>query len=1334
MRRKLLGVSGFILILVMMTTIASDRLWQRLFLSVFSPSNVFAQTTPADSVVIEPVQSWAYGGGFLYWSNHCFPSVERADAAVQSPSQTDPYRLRRMPLNGGTRRTLDQTTVDDCRNYLRPTADDEAIYYYNEDQAQIEKMPIDQPDQPPQILASNIPNVTSEFILEDGMLYYGSSGGGTSRIWRLSTDGGTPQVVTSTSSTPLDLAFSGSRLYWIGGDGVWSVLLPCSPCVPSQYSENGGRSLVVGASTVGSGGVYWVAFGDADTPERILNQIPVINGVRDVPVYTAPAGSLILDLEETFTFFAVGIDQLFWVELNAGQDLIRRLDIGSVSADIIHASDGVLSNKLEMIGRDLYFARTDIGNGALKKIPADADALTRTVEAVAWEITQGVQNLENTVPWIADKPTFVRLYAEQSDGNITVGVEAWLEGSRDGVPLPGSPLSPLNGVQRLETGSSFSRDPNPGSENAYLFKLPGSWDNAGEIELRAVVDPRQSFGPQPEGATELSATLLFENEPEPCLFVWPIETEVGHPEFGDPIFWDAMDRFVTLFPTSGANVVWMSEPIRELEACLDWDLHCWGPYEMDQGWELTNFPPDSDRVLAKLMLRQATSRVRSPLYCESPGPVHTLGAVHGDSNTGGTGGFANFLINASWVKFDNAETDPGRAWNTPTSGATLAQEITHNYWRYHIGCRANEDSFFGLADWPYNDRCVLDDRPLTEPTTHYGFDPISQLPIPPDDAGDFMTYRGVRWVSDVTFKDVKEVFSSPSETFINSARFASTSGQVEPRLLVSGIYESVEQIGSFYYTYQLPSDMLTDVALGSPPTDENGNIIQHDHRTHIHLPAADSAEFQEPTARLRLLNPQDQLISVYSVELMAPDNHGEALNIYTFLTQIPFPEIEIGKMELLIDGQVVSQVIPSQNAPVVELLSPTQGETIEDEWTIQWRATDVDNDELLFSVNYSPDNGTTWLPIVTQYPGDLPGDVTTLTLENPETLPGTSGNSGYLRLITSDGFHTTVSEVGPFSVANRAPQLIIQQPAAGDRFDPLEPILLRGLGYDAESGLMDDDQLTWLVDGTPIGEGRQLNVSGLASGAHTISLVVSDQSNQTATAEIEIDVLPLSIEARQTNPSMDGRCHDGAYQAVEPLVLESYAEGGQASIYLYRRQADLYLCATGLAFGPEENISSLSLRLDPDGSGDTFAQINDFLISIGEDGTPSQMVGDGVEGFVSTAQPVLEAVQIAADGETWSAEMRLSGEEMGLWNSQFRLALDHTLNNQVLRWPLGMEKVKPSTWSLASNEVVPQITTVSPLELVRGDPSAPLTIQGDRFTEETQLYWDTEIVVTEYIS
>lgn len=1276
------------------------------------------QNQPPDTVVDEPLVDWTIGGSMLYWGDRCPPGPDVAASGVQAGNDT--FLLRRMPLNGGAKRTLDTSTDIDCSNYQHMVADDEAIYYFNPDDGLIEKVPVDNPGAGPVTVADvGGHGPTTNLMIKDGMLYYGTN---LREIMRLPVEGGSPQSIVDTSHIPKDIEFLGDTMYWIDNDGVWFVQLPCNGCARVEYSKKGGSYLLTVSGNIASGNIYWVVPGNGSTtPSRIYVKTPDVIPVGadaqtpdspsgDQVVHTAPLGYTIGDPVALQSLF--GGAKLYWVESHfAEEDFVRR------DGDIIGTVDGNLNHRLHIVNSDVYFARIDEGAQSILRIPKDAAALKRDMTIAAIEVTQAVQNLENGVPLIADKTTYVRVYGQQVSGALKGAAEAWLEGYRNGAPLPGSPLKALNGAQPLITGEPIDREDGRDAKGDWLFQLPGSWDDEGGLELRAIVDPRGAYEDTDPSNNMLSTTVAFDQEPDPCLVFYPVETHTpALPDHTDPIFWDTLDRLVSLWPVDNATVLWVGEPIRELELCWDWDGHCWGPYEMNQGWEITNFPPDSERVLAKLMLRQATSQIQALLYCEDSASVHTVGMVHGESETGTTGGYANFLINASWVKFDNTESNDSRKWNQPTAGAVLAQELTHNFWRYHIGCRDEEDSFFGLGDWPYEDRCKIDDRSLTEATTYYGFDPISHQIVRPDLAGDFMTYRTRRWVSDFTFKDVKSLVRSllaGSEISAVEATGPSTPLEGES-LLLSGVYDSISELGRFFYSYVLPNDMITDVATGGPPAELNADSVPQ------------RGSQAEPDARIRLLKPNGELIAEHPIDMIAPDNHEGDYAAHYFLEQIPKPAETIGQVQLIVDGKLVHSVTPSANAPVVEILSPTVNDTLGQEITIRWRATDADNDVMLFSINYSRDGGVSWLPLVTEYPGDVgaggvESDVTSLTLESPETLPGSDGNVARLRVIASDGFNTTVAEVGPFTVEDRPPLAIIQSPAAEAWFEPTQTILLRGLGYDAEGGLMADDGVEWSIDGEIIGGNRQRNLLGLAPGVHSVQLKVTDSADQTATTDGVVNVLPLSVDIA-TSLRMDGRCNDGAYVDASPLPIAGYSAGGNASAYLIRRGDDLWACLSGLARN-EGVISEVGLYIDADNSRDAAAQADDYLFRLGEDGSPQVFTGTGAGLFDSPASIDFSA-QVAATDTAWSAEFRIPAASLMLWNGSFGVAVSHKVDAETVLWPHSANGAAPNTWAEVAAEVVPYIDAISPGEVTVGDQGVTLVVQGMRFGEEASLLWD----------
>ncbi|MFT5195344.1 MAG: hypothetical protein ACI85U_002364 [Candidatus Promineifilaceae bacterium] len=1271
-------------------------------------------------VLTDTLVDWTLDSAFVYWADRC-AIIGRGPSEGKGPAAT--YPLKRMPINGGIQQVLDVSGDADCANYQFMATDSSGIYYFNGANSSIEKIPVGSPNGPPVLVASLGNNhASTTFKIKGGNLYFGTI---LRDIMRVPIAGGTPEFIVKSAGIPNDLEFLGETIYWTDSAGVWSAPVSCNGCSRVQYSTKPGVYLAT-VSGVG-GGVYWVVRGNGTTTaDTLYENALVVSGripAADSVKFTAPIGYKMGDPIIIRSGFINVQTNFYWTESHgSSQNFVRR------NGDLIGTANSLVSPRIFSNNSDIYFATTGTANGAVLRLPQNADALKRDMKVAAIEVTQAIQNLENSVLLIADKATYVRVYGEQESGTIAGGTEAWLEGTRNGEPLPGSPLRAINGIQPLVTGVALDRGPDPSAQGDWLFKLPASWDNQGSIILNAIVDPRQAYEDSNLANNSKPTSLLtFHSQSDPCLFFYPVLTHQPVPTYSDPAFWDSLDRMTTLWPINGLNVYGSGEPIRELELCWDWDGHCWGPYEMAQGSSITNFPSDSDRVLIKLMARQALSRIEGTLSCGLDASIHTVGMVHEDSETGGTGGYANFYINASWVQFKSENPISPEPWNEPRSGAVLAQELTHNFWEYHIGCKPEEDSAFGFASWPYQDRCKLDDRPLTDATTHFGFDPISQQIISPDSAADFMTYNDARWVSDVMYKRVRDDLQALGR--------APTRDQdqslADELIMVSGVYQSLLQNGKLLYTYVLPSDMLSDVHTGEipadPPADPRGADPEHDHSAHSHSAIA-------PLGVVRIWGINDTLLAQYDLDLIAPDNHDDPLASYYFLNQFPKPEGEIEKIELVVDGKLVDVIVPSDNSPVVDILSPVVNETLGDTITFRWRGTDADGDVLLFSVIYSPDNGASWIPLVTDYPGDVAGGVesstTSLTLESPEMLSGSGGNMGRLRVVASDGFNTTFDEVGPFTVPNRPPVAIIQAPSADEVFEPTQPIILRGLGYDAERGLMDEESAEWTVAGKVIGTGRQQTLIGLAPGSHAVSLKVTDSDGKSNTANSVITIVPLSVET-VSSLKLDGRCHDTAYVTATPLPLSGYAAGGNASAYLLRRGDDLWVCMSGLAIKTGE-VSKADFYLDLDGSGANSAQSDDYLFRLDEGGSPQLFIGNGSGGFIAS-DSVAFSGQVAATDGAWSAEWKIPASSLPLWNSLFRVAFSHSSESgdEITTWPHAAEQASPKTWAEVAPESVPFIQSVSTSNLTVGDSAVVLQVEGLRFGSEATLLWDGVVQTTE---
>src|SRR5207245_364307 len=140
--------------------------------------------------------------------------------------------------------------------------------------------------------------------------------------------------------------------------------------------------------------------------------------------------------------------------------------------------------------------------------------------------------------------------------------------------------------------------------------------------------------------------------------------------------------------------------------------------------------------------------------------------------------------------------------------------------------------------------------------------------------------------------------------------------------------------------------------------------------------------------------------------------------------------------------------------------------------TISWHAADPDSDDrLLYTIQYSPDQGQTWRALATDFPGSPDSDTVTLSLQSLGGIPG-STTGALIRVAASDSYHTALATSQPFTVTNRPPRPAIILPAPGQAVAAGQAATLRGRASDAEDGGLKGDALHWTVDGRPTGSGQ----------------------------------------------------------------------------------------------------------------------------------------------------------------------------------------------------------------------------------------------------------------------
>lgn len=224
---------------------------------------------------------------------------------------------------------------------------------------------------------------------------------------------------------------------------------------------------------------------------------------------------------------------------------------------------------------------------------------------------------------------------------------------------------------------------------------------------------------------------------------------------------------------------------------------------------------------------------------------------------------------------------------------------------------------------------------------------------------------------------------------------------------------------------------------------------------------------------------------------------GDPVNAGAFTLVLPYPE-GTKFVVLTHQGAELGRVVASNNAPSVRLISPNGGESwgASGTYTVTWTASDPDNDPLRFIVSYSPDNGTTWMPLA------LDGSTSSLVVDS-HNLPGST--NALLKVEVTDQMHMAedVSDA-PFTVERKAPQAFILSPEEPITITVGTPLWLQGYAYDLEDGALADAALGWSSsrDGN-LGTGSTV-LASLSLGHHTVTLTATDSNGNQATASAQV--------------------------------------------------------------------------------------------------------------------------------------------------------------------------------------------------------------------------------------
>ena len=163
--------------------------------------------------------------------------------------------------------------------------------------------------------------------------------------------------------------------------------------------------------------------------------------------------------------------------------VIQRTGRGGGTADALYTVGpsiyGDLIQNLTSNGTFMFWSE----NGKVRYLPNDASALPQVnMTVTGMEITQGIQDLNNSVLLVKNRRTFVHVYV-QSAGAAVSGVTAHLYS----VDLDEGPLLPVNPAGTILTVRS---SPNRNDINqSFLFELPWDWTELNSNTFSVVLNP-----------------------------------------------------------------------------------------------------------------------------------------------------------------------------------------------------------------------------------------------------------------------------------------------------------------------------------------------------------------------------------------------------------------------------------------------------------------------------------------------------------------------------------------------------------------------------------------------------------------------------------------------------------------------------------------------------------------------------------------------------------------------------------------------------------------------------------------------------------------------------
>jgi hypothetical protein len=752
-----------------------------------------------------------------------------------------------------------------------------------------------------------------------------------------------------------------------------------------------------------------------------------------------------------------------------------------------------------------------------------------------FEVTQGMQNLENDMPLVQERTTVARVYVctDSVDWpDVRGGIQAW----RNDQPLSpgagesaGKALLPANGpiTAWANCGDRLNVD------DSLYFYLPPHWLN-GEVTLRAFVygtDPHAPSLYEESDANNFKSVYDLEFDPaQAAVFRFiPMHLHAGFDnDNADATFFPSPITFGTQGGWDIANDMFRLHPVAEVYVELAGEAISPAFHGFGDEWELD----DEDKYGKPLDLLQYYRHWEdnAPWYVGMVSPTllddadGNLGLARGDKGV-------------AWAIMDSSHWNSTR-WNV-NGGATLAHELGHLSGLDHAPCADNDgdgepDEADVDGDFPTGfPNCKL--APV-DPEGFYGFDVNWQLwsytsgpTVISNDPGASQPHRGfpLMGYANPSYIDAYhycvllehygvhcnpasldlgpqgggggtgphadcDTFDNPFPGPLVNWEMCLTS-EGEPELYQPTTYDSVIAVSGQVDPQAGTATFDLVTRLSDPPESLLAEMAEQKERW--------TQDGESSPYRLSL-ETADGTALVF-LPLIDSTTHHSAANTISFSEVLP--DVPGGALLRIRQGDAILGEHRASSAPPSISVEPAADASAQPPFEIRWQASDPDGDSLSFTLLYSHDLGETWRAVATDVETDGDGFA---ALVSAEGLPGST--QGMFRIVANDGFHTALDDSqAVYQVPNQLPLPLIYIPGEGLVLPTNGVVVLKGAATDAEDGPLPAESLQWSSDRDgPLGQGGLLVRRDLSPGLHTLTLSATDSAGQTATAVVHIAVDP----------------------------------------------------------------------------------------------------------------------------------------------------------------------------------------------------------------------------------